>query len=159
MTAMAKQLGLGYTQEGVRLDPVALTVVAGDPEDDPLWLSEDIGSGKNWVGYHLVTLLALHKHFVDHSRPVPRFLMLDQPTQAFYPSERRRARDRSLNELPDEDQQLVRQQFALLRDVVSEMDGELQIVVTDHADIAEKWFEPTHEWRDGKALVPGDWYA
>jgi hypothetical protein len=144
----------------VRLDPVALTVVAGDPED-PMWLNEDIGSGKNWVGYHLVTLLALHKHFANDNRPVPRMLMFDQPTQAFYPSERRRAADRSVSELPDEDQELVRRQFALLRDTVAAMDAELQIIVTDHADIAEDWFGLTvrHEWRDGRALVPRDWYA
>jgi Protein of unknown function (DUF3732) len=40
------------------------------------------------------------------------------------------------------------------------MDGKLQIIVTDHADIAECWFGTAvrHEWRDGRALVPPDWY-
>jgi len=27
----------------------------------------------------------LHKHFVEKNRPVPRFLVLDQPTQAYFP--------------------------------------------------------------------------
>jgi hypothetical protein len=160
MTRMALDLELGYTAGGVRLDPVALTVVTGDP-DDPTYLNEDIGSGKNWVGYHLVSLLALHEHFVRRGRPVPRFLMLDQPTQAFYPSERRRAADRSVNELHDEDQAMVRRQFELLRDTVEALDGGLQVIVTDHADIAEDWFgvATRHDWRDGRALVPTDWYA
>jgi hypothetical protein len=133
-------------------------VVAGTPYDQ-LWLNEDIGSGKNWVGFHLVTLLALHEYFVNHHRPVPRVLLLDQPTQAFYPSERRRAGTRSLAELPDEDQQLVKNQFALLRATVETLEGRLQIIVTDHADETENWFTTAvrHEWRDGEALVPRDW--
>lgn len=157
MTNMARRLELGYTEHGVRLDPIGLTVVAGDAAD-PVWLNEDIGSGKNWVGFHLVTLLALHKHFVTGHRPVPRLLMLDQPTQAFYPSDRRRAPDRSSSELDDEDRRLVRRQFELMRDTVQELDGRLQIIVTDHAN--EPWFAGTvrHEWRDGHALVPRDWF-
>ncbi len=159
MTRMAKELDLSYTEHGVRLDPVALTVVAGDP-NDPLWLSEDIGSGKNWVGFHLVTLLALHRHFVEKNRPVPRLLLLDQPTQAFYPSERRSAKDRTVEDLPDEDQKLVRRQFQLLQNEVAGLRGELQVIVTDHANINEEWFGAVvkHEWRDGQALVPSDWY-
>jgi hypothetical protein len=44
-----------------------------------------IGSGENWVGYHPAAHLALHKFFTRHDRPVPRVLMLDQPTQVFTP--------------------------------------------------------------------------
>jgi hypothetical protein len=57
MTKMAQRLRLGYSDDGVQLDPVALTVVARDRRG-PVWLNQDIGSGKNWVGYHVVTLLA-----------------------------------------------------------------------------------------------------
>ena len=87
--------------------------------------------------------------------------MLDQPTQAFYPSERRRAADRSVTELADEDQELVRRQFQLLIETVNSLNGALQIIVTDHADIADDWFRHVvrYEWRDGRALVPSDWYA
>jgi hypothetical protein len=87
--------------------------------------------------------------------------MLDQPTQAFYPSDRRRAADRGPDELPDEDQAMVRRLFALMRDTVTDLDGVLQIIVTDHAEIDESWFgnRVKHNWRDGKALVPRDWHG
>ncbi|MFF1681539.1 DUF3732 domain-containing protein [Streptomyces sp. NPDC058256] len=50
-----------------------------------------MGSAKNWIGYHLVAHLALHTYFLRERRPVPRFLMLDQPTQAFFPEKIRDA--------------------------------------------------------------------
>jgi energy-coupling factor transporter ATP-binding protein EcfA2 len=158
MTEMAQRLQLGFSERGVRLDPAALTVVADAP-DRPALLNEDIGSGKNWVGYHLVTLLALHRYFIDNGRPVPRLLMLDQPTQAFFPSELRNAGNRSLEQLPDEDQAFVRQIFTLIRDEVAALGGGLQVIVMDHAEIAAPWFNQAarHNWRDGRALVPRDW--
>jgi hypothetical protein len=161
MTAMAKRLQLSYATDGVRLDPVALTVVGRDP-NGPVWLNQNIGSGKNWVGYHLVTLLSLHLHFTRHSRPVPRMLLLDQPTQAFFPSEKRNDRDRKLSDLRDEDQAQVHRIFELLRDTVNELAGELQVIVMDHAEIDEPWFTEAvgvNNWRDGSGLVPRDWYT
>lgn len=158
MTAMARQLGLRYA-DGVRLDPVALTVVARDPSG-PVWLNEDIGSGKNWVGYHLVTLLALHRFFATQGRPVPRFLVLDQPTQAFFPSSLRNARNRKLGDLEDADQETVRRIFELLRSVLADLSGKLQVIVLDHAEMADGWFAAAvgdHNWRDGRGLVPADW--
>jgi hypothetical protein len=161
MTAMAKRLRLSFATDGVRLDPVALTVIGRDP-NGPVWLNEDIGSGKNWVGYHVVTLLALHRHFVRHGRPVPRTLLLDQPTQAFFPSEKRNDPKRTFSDLRDEDQEQVHRIFALLRDTVAELEGELQVIVMDHAEINEPWFTEAvgaNNWRDGRGLVPRDWYA
>jgi Protein of unknown function (DUF3732) len=161
MTAMAAELGLSYSGDGVELDPVALTVVARDP-DGPLWLNKDIGSGGNWVGYHLVTLLALQRHFIGHQRPVPRMLLLDQPTQAFFPRNKREATDRQLSDLPDEDRQRVDQIFELLRATVRELEGTLQIIVMDHVEFDDAWFEHAvgdNRWRGGRGLVPDDWYA
>jgi hypothetical protein len=36
---------------------------------------------------------------------------------------------------------------------------ELQIIVTDHANLSEKWFQDAiiEEWRGGKELVPSEW--
>ena len=84
MTRWADELELEHTGN-VRLDLKRLTVVA-DTEEGPVPLFR-IGSAANWIGYHLVAHLALHRHFVRNDRPVPRFLMLDQPTQAYYPPE------------------------------------------------------------------------
>ena len=40
----------------------------------------------NTGGYHIATLLALHEHFLNVSHnPGPQFLIVDQPSQAFFP--------------------------------------------------------------------------
>jgi len=161
MTEMAQRLHLSYSADGVQLDPVALTVVARD-RNGPVWLNEDIGSGKNWVGYHVVTLLALHRYFVEHQRPVPRMLLLDQPTQAFFPSSKRDDPARSLDDLLDEDQMQVKRIFGLLRATVDDLAGQMQIIVMDHAELDEDWFAEAvgdNNWRGGRGLVPFDWYS
>ncbi|MEO8709798.1 MAG: DUF3732 domain-containing protein, partial [Lacisediminihabitans sp.] len=80
LTAHARQLELEGSEHQIVLDPVELSIAAIYPGGRrPL---SRMGSAENWVGYHLVTHLALHEWFVAHDRPVPRFLMLDQPTQA-----------------------------------------------------------------------------
>jgi Protein of unknown function (DUF3732) len=161
MTEMAQRLNLSYSTDGVQLDPVALTVVARD-RNGPVWLRDDIGSGKNWVGYHIVTLLALHRYFIEQHRPVPRTLFLDQPTQAFFPSNKRDDPERGLDDLLDEDQAQVARIFDLLRDTVETLTGQLQIVVMDHAEFDEGWFVDAvgdNTWRGGHGLVPADWFS
>lgn len=96
MTEMAQRLGLEHADSGVRVDLGRLTVVA-DTDAGPVYMDTGIGSAKNWVGYHLSTVLSLQQHFIRRSRPVPSFLVLDQPTQAFFPA------DTTDAEIPDED--------------------------------------------------------
>lgn len=86
MTPMAQQLGLEHSSTGVRIDLGRLTVVAGTPQG-AVYMDTGIGPAKNWVGYHLASVLSLQQHFVEENRPVPSFLILDQPTQAFFPSD------------------------------------------------------------------------
>ena len=120
------------------------------------WLPT-IGSGSNWVGYHLATHLGLHNYFTLHDRPVPRFLMLDQPTQAFYPEDVLPGQ----SVLPDDlDREDVRRLFRVLFDAVETLSGRLQIIVCDHAKLTEDdWFMDSiaHDWRSGDGLVPDDW--
>ena len=161
MTDMARRLDLSYSADGVQLDPVALTVVARD-RHGPVWLNKDIGSGKNWVGYHIVTLLALHRYFIEHRRPVPRMLLLDQPTQAFFPTNKQNDPERSFGDMPDDDQAQVGRIFELLRATVEELAGRMQIIVMDHAEIDEDWFAEAvgdNTWRGGRGLVPPDWFV
>ena len=41
---------------------------------------------QNWVGYHVAGLLALHEHFIGlGDNPVPRFLVIDQPSLVYFP--------------------------------------------------------------------------
>lgn len=161
MTQMAQRLRLSYSKNGVRLDPVQLTVIGKDPRGPVHLNEEDIGGGKSWVGYHIVTLLALQRFFIAQDRPVPRMLLLDQPTQAFYPSEKQHQKDRGLHDLSDQSQEQVHRIFKLLRDTVEELKGKLQVIVVDHAEFPDAWFTEAvgrNNWRHGEALVPKDWY-
>ena len=154
MTDLARRLELEHVECGVRLDLANLTVVT-DTSDGPLPLQR-IGSAANWIGYHLATHLGLHQFFVENDRPVPRFLMIDQPTQAFYPS------DTAKNEgtVDDADRAAVLAMFTVMRDVVEVLAPRMQIIVSDHADLVdEAWFQDAvrHRWRGGIRLIPTEW--
>jgi hypothetical protein len=154
MTQLAERLGLEHVEDGVRLDLANLTVVT-DTSDGPLPLQR-IGSAANWIGYHLATHLALHKYFVENERPVPHLLMIDQPTQAFYPSDA--AKDSGV--VGDADREAVLAMFQVMRDVVNELAPRMQVIVSDHADLRdEDWFQEAieHYWRGGTKLVPVEW--
>jgi hypothetical protein len=154
MTAWADRLGLKHSGTSVRLDPRRLTVVADTPSG-PAPLNQ-IGSAANWIGYHLVAHLALHKFFTEQDRPVPRFLMLDQATQAYYPSDVTRE---SGVPADDADRAAVQSIFELLANVATLLDDRLQIIVCDHANLPDAWFQEAviENWRDGHRLIPDDW--
>jgi hypothetical protein len=72
MSEWAQTLALEHSEYPLRLDLKRLTVVA-DTADGPIPMDR-MGSGENWVGYHLIAHLALHRWFVTKDRPVTRFL-------------------------------------------------------------------------------------
>jgi hypothetical protein len=76
-----------------------------------------MGSAENWLACHLVAHLSLHEFFVSGARPVPRFLIFDQPTQVYYPPES--DANGSVDNLKDEDQEAVRRIFKMFLDFVS----------------------------------------
>jgi hypothetical protein len=158
MTEWAKQLELEHSGSPVRLDLSKVTVVV-DREDRPIPLS-NLGSGKNWLGTHLIAHLALHKHFHQHKRPVPRFLFLDQPSQVFYPADRDAELQGSLAGISDEDQKEVTRMYNLIFDVVESLAPDFQVIITDHADLLSNGrFQSAvvERWRGNDALVPQDW--
>lgn len=154
LTTYAGDLSLEHGDNTLRLDRKNLTVVA-DTMDGPLALPQ-IGSGENWVGYHVAAHLALHKLFRARRRPVPAFLMLDQPSQAHYPP------DRDIGQIDgaeDEDQAAVARLYKLLWTYCGQLDATMQIIVTDHVELLEDWFRVSivQRWRDGIKLVPMTW--
>lgn len=154
MTAWSQRLDLEHGEGSVRLDLSRLTVVT-DTEHGPVPLFR-IGSGENWIGYHLVTHLALHRYFVRQNRPVPRILMLDQLTQAWYRSE---VDQRSGTPSGDRDREAVMRLFRLIYEVVQELTPNLQVIVCDHANLPESWFQESvkYNWRGGERLIPQEW--
>ena len=155
MTEWARELRLEHSQFPLRLDVKRLTLVA-DTADGPVPM-ERMGSGENWVGYHLIAHLALHKWFSQRGRPVPRFLFLDQPSQVYFPPEM--DADGKFNNAGDEDRAAVARMFLLVFRVVEEVAPDLQVIITEHADLNEEWYQAAvaERWRGAVKLVPEDW--
>lgn len=146
-----------------------------DARPDFLW---EIGSGENWMAYHLATLLALQGVFLKRGlhNPVPSFIVIDQPSQVYFPSDTfddaistesnqtteragpisRRAQ-RHLDDL-----QSTRQIFHTLARAQKAFGGSLQIIVLEHAD-QHAWgdnpdIEEVENWRgDEDFLIPKAW--
>lgn len=155
MTEYASELELEHTGGSIRLDIKKLTVIA-DTVTGPVQLNR-MGSGENWVGYHVITLLALHQWFRRTDRPVPGFLFFDQPTQAHYPPEA--DNDGRIDTLVDEDREAVKNLFELMGTVADEIGEGFQLIVLDHAHLDDDRFERSivEEWRGDNALVPKHW--
>jgi hypothetical protein len=155
MTEYSQGLELEHRGSQLRLDIRNLTVVA-DTLNGPVPLFR-MGSGENWVGYHVLAHLALHKWFLQKDRPVPGFIIFDQPSQAHYPPEQ--DADGSIDALADEDRTAVLQLFKLISDAAADLAPNLQIIVLDHADLKPEWFggAVVERWRRGEKLVPPNW--
>lgn len=149
-------------------DPVQLALedltikVGGQDRDDFLW---EIGSGANWLSYHVATTLALHQLFLAlKASPVPSFIVYDQPSQVYFPKQAAsegEEHDLAAEAIPDEDIAAVRRTFQAIASVVVEARGALQAVVLDHA-ATDVWggidgVELVEEWRHGTKLVPESW--
>ncbi len=150
-------------------DPVVLSIkdltvqVLGGNRRDYLW---EIGSGANWLSYHVAVLVALHEFFLglDHSA-VPGLLVLDQPSQVYFPRRLTPVRDDATEEsdptFSDEDVEAVRMVFEALDAAIESSREQLQFLVLDHAG-EDVWrglpnVHCVEEWRDGRALIPEDW--
>lgn len=155
MSDWARLLELEHSASPLRLDLKKLTIVA-DTDDGPVPMDR-MGSGENWVGYHLIGHLALHKWFVDRDRPVPRFLFLDQPSQVYFPPET--DINGFMSSVTEDDREAVSRIFRFAFDVVNAMTLRFQVVITEHADINEDWYQGAvvERWRQGLKLVPDDW--
>lgn len=162
-----KILGVEHFERPARIDIKNLMLVIDGPHGrrDQLW---EIGSGANHMGYHIATLLALHEHFLGVSHnPVPQFLIIDQPSQAFFPEgwPPRAAQGEKSNEaeppMPSDDIARVNSIFRALSEASIRTKNRLQIIVIDHADEIT-WqgvsnVTVAQRWRGGEALIPGHW--
>jgi hypothetical protein len=155
MSQWSRQLELEHSEFPLELDLQRLTVVA-HRDTGPVAMNE-MGSGENWMGYHLISHFALHQWFVKKNRPVPRFLMLDQPTQVYFPAD---TTDMSVDDLENEDRQAVERLFRWILEVTQSMEGQFQVIITDHADLKDEWFQTlvAERWRGGVKLIPASWY-
>lgn len=139
---------------------LSLKVVRGQREDF-LW---ELGSGSNWLSYHIALALAFQRFFISQKEsPVPSFLVMDQPSQVYFPKTlaNRPGKDDADPPFTDADVQAVRKVFATLAKATMDVPGQLQIIVLDHAaEPVWQGIQNIHfveEWRGSKKLVPLDW--
>lgn len=138
----------------IRFDLKKLQLYA-DKDDRCASLSQ-IGSGANWVSYHIMIMFALQKFLIRNNRPVPKFLIIDQPSQAYFPSQ-----NNMDNQTPtDHDIASVQKIFDFMFNETESLDGQLQVIITEHANLEnERYQEAILEvWRDGLKLIPESWY-
>ncbi len=145
----------------LEINDLTIKVIGQDRED----LLSEIGSGSNWLAYHIAVMLGLQQFFLsqDHT-PVPSFLIMDQPSQVYFPKKAAVRPDEQIEEPVlerDEDIEAVRKAFTVMGKMVGASNGKFQIIVLDHAD-SSVWgglpnVEQVEEWRGGSALVPLAW--
>ncbi|MBL7717690.1 MAG: DUF3732 domain-containing protein [Flavipsychrobacter sp.] len=119
----------------------------------------EIGSGHNYMAYHIATLLGFHEFFLSLSHhPTPSFIIFDQPTQVYFPE------STDNEESGEEDLSRVKRIFEALNSAIDRTEKKLQIIVLEHVGkSAWEGFEHISllkRWRDGEedpALIPMDW--
>lgn len=161
MSEWAMRLELELKDYPHRLDVQKLTVIA-DRISRPIPMIR-MGSGENWLGCHLIAHLALHRYFSTQKRPVPNFLILDQPTQVYFPSkEDYESLEGVASEMDsvEHDAVAVNRMFDLLFDVCELLAPDFQIIVMEHANLNSERFQDAlveDPWTVQKGLVPNTW--
>ena len=159
-SSIVPKLDAEWPEAPIRLSikDLTLQVIQGTREDY-LW---EIGSGANWLAYHVALTLSLQRFFLDQPHhPVPGLLIYDQPSQAYFPRGIVRSDESDEPEWSDEDVVAVRKVFQAVADEVYRAEGGLQAIIMDHA-ANDVWgsvsgITVVEDWRDGSSLIPGDW--
>ena len=148
ITEWSKEMDLEYKNCPYRFSQYSLTVFVDTEEEGAIPL-RSLGSGANWVGIHLLVYFAFQKYFIKKNRPIPSFLLLDQPSQIYFP-----------NDKSSIDWDAVKQIYSFIHRRVKEMNKELQVIIVDHANFNddEDFKKSTLEnWDESNALIPLEW--
>ncbi|HEY7337659.1 MAG TPA: DUF3732 domain-containing protein [Bryobacteraceae bacterium] len=162
VSRLLPDLGVEKPEDPVSLSITELTLkIKRLHREDFLW---EVGSGSNWLSYHVATALALHEYFAElPGSPVPSFLVLDQPSQVYFPKKLAASpTEMDLDpKLAEDDVQRVHKIFEVLAAVSKTLGQKFQIIVLDHAaDTVWGNILGVHlieEWRDGAKLIPAEW--
>lgn len=143
---------------------LSIVVTGQDGRNDYLW---EIGSGSNWLAYHISSILAFQQFFSQqlHSS-IPNFIVFDQPSQVYFP-QKLATKETDIKELDpklenDEDQIAVKKIFLTMAKAIQSSKKPFQIIVLEHAD-KTIWGEinainEVCEWRGkNKKLIPEEW--
>lgn len=157
----------------VFLDPdVSLNIKIEDTSTNNKYYLSRLGSGANYMSYHLATLFGLHEFFnrlKKKGKPnyVPTFLILDQPSQVYYPDDFNKKEKRDL-ETSSNDIVDTKSIFKACETFLKNTNSEIQLILLEHVpsslweDIDPNFVNLVEEWRDEvdngfNALIPEDW--
>lgn len=160
VTQYIQAFGGEFSAIPARFDLTNLTVVF-DRLERSVPMSRT-GGGENYLAYHLSALLALHLFAAKNNRPIPQFLLIDQPSQVYFPSEKVYDEVGGSVERTEADADLaaVRRLFLLLLRFTQKDAPGFQIIVTEHANLRDDWFQDAlveQAWTKPPALVPEGW--
>lgn len=161
----------------VLLDPeVSVGIRIEDSKTKNINFLYKLGSGANHMCYHLATMLGLHEYFLKlpetgKNNYVPSFLVLDQPSQVYFPEDFKDF-DNNINSIKQtkisEDIQNTTMIFNACSEFLRRTEYKTQIIILEHAS-ESTWdgiadVKLVEEWR-GKfdessynALIPRDWF-
>lgn len=144
----------------IELSVEDLTVRVVHPDrTDYLW---EIGSGANWLAYHVAVMMALQRYFLtDIGHPVPALVVLDQPSQVYFPRGFESEHVSEIGRTRDQDILAIRSVFEAIGAEVVRANGQLQVIILDHVG-PDVWGEIegvtlVAEWRGDEKLVPLTW--
>jgi hypothetical protein len=144
----------------IDMKDLTLEISSKSGRRDYLW---EIGSGSNWLGYHIATLLSLQEYFLKlpkKNNHVPSFVVFDQPSQAYFPEI---VKNDETSQLKSDDLDRVKSIFATLSQFVDRTKKASQVIVLEHAShdlwdtINHTYYVDGYRWVKGKALIPDDW--
>lgn len=155
----AKIFEAEYCDDNIQLNIENLTLkfVSGNREDF-LW---EIGSGHNFMSYHISTILAIHEYLLTlaDKNKVPTFIIFDQPSQVYFPELKK-------EELTEDEAVLkVKRIFKVLSEFKNRTNSKVQTIIIEHAG-ENSWSEYSenvklirnwHGDSDDNALIPKQW--
>lgn len=110
-----------------------------------------LGSGSNWVGYHVAFMTAFHEHFANKENGiVPSFCVFDQPSQVHGAEQQ-------------QDIEAVRGIISAMAAGVKNTKGSWQAILVEHA--TKEAYEGVdgvaeiENWWGGTKLIPPTWIA
>lgn len=152
----------------VILDPdKSVSIKIEDKKNRHMTFLSKIGSGANHMCYHLATFLGLHDYFLslpNSKKPnyIPSFLVLDQPSQVYFPEGIRKNKEDISQDITD-----TKSIFKVCSDFLDNTKYQTQIIILEHAS-DEMWkdlknIHLVESWRNEKnnkhpnALIPEEW--
>ncbi|MGM8363267.1 DUF3732 domain-containing protein [Flavobacterium sp. ARAG 55.4] len=129
-------------------------------EQENILLSE-MGSGSNWLAIHLSAFLGfLYLHSITPTSKIPSILVLDQPSQVYFPKVYKELDENVENEQKKVDDNIIQVKniFKVISEEIANIDKECgykpQVIVLEHADEDEFAQFIKYRWsKDGNKLI------